>query len=465
MKLLALITTLLLLAGCMTHIKATRAITDDQGEVYLYLRPFPQEANRLGFSLKNLEAIRDDGARFPLVLKLTDINCSEMTRQRFLAHGAMPPGNYTALAFAVKRATLKGEEGESALLVPEEATRVETSFSITRNRAQFLSIGFNYRDAITNGFAFTPAFDVKIPGKPVSGLAGYLVNSGANTITVFDRQSFEVTGVIATGRTPRCVVIDQQRRRAYVSLSGENSVEVVDIATSSIVATIRLSTGDEPSELALSPDGRVLLSVNSGSSSVSFIDPISMAELDRISVGNSPSSITIDPTGARAFVFNDSTSTISILDIRKHSLVTTIGTEPGPSRGQFNRRGDLLYVIHAQSSYLDIFNPFSLSLQNRRNVGMGMNYLKIDRATDLLYGARRLSSEIEIFEPSALIPITSIATDGEIVHMAIDGELNNLFAVNPSRQSIQVINLVSKNIIAEIDLDEDPAWVALVGER
>lgn len=465
LKVLLLISTLLLLAGCMTHIPAAKPALDDLGEIYLYTRPFPQQASRLGFTLDRLEAIRDDGARFPVSLKLAEIKGAEMTRQRFLASGSLPPGNYTGLAFGVKRATLRGEEGDAALLVPAEATRVESFFTVARGKALFLSLGFNYNEAVTNSFAFTPVFTVTVPGKPVAGLVGYVVNAGANTVTVFDRQSHEVTGVIATGRAPRCIVIDQIRRRAYVVLSGDNAVEVIDIPTNAIVGTIHLSSGDDPVELALSPDGRSLLSVNGGSDSVSFLDPSSLVELERITVGGGPSSIALDPAGGRAFVFNDATSTIAIIDVRKRSLISTIGTEPGPSRGQFNRRGDLLYVIHGQSPNLDTINPFSLSLQNRRPVGTGMQTLKVDRSTDLLYAARRQSPEIELFEPSAVLPLTFIQTGGETVHMAIDGELNNLYAVNPARKSVQVINLVSKNVIAELDVHDDPAWVALVGER
>ena len=39
------------------------------------------------------------------------------------------------------------------------------------------------------------------------------------------------------------------------------------------IARVRLRPGDEPRELALAPDGRVLLVANGGSSSVSFVDP------------------------------------------------------------------------------------------------------------------------------------------------------------------------------------------------
>jgi YVTN family beta-propeller protein len=67
-----------------------------------------------------------------------------------------------------------------------------------------------------------------------------------------------------------------------------------------VVNRLRLNSGDRPRELALTPDGRTLLCVNTGSNTVSFIDPGSFIEVGRINVGKNPNSILIDQTGRRA---------------------------------------------------------------------------------------------------------------------------------------------------------------------
>ena len=456
---------LLFIAGCAGQAPYTKPLLSDQGEVFLYARPFPQQASRLNFVLQNISALREDGLEVPLSPAITKLDSGKMNRQRLLASGALPPGNYVALSFKVKTATLQGEEGEALLLLPQEAVRSEASFTVTGKKALFLSLDFNYGESVRDGFAFTPVFRVTAPGKPVSGLVGYVANAGANTLTLFDRQANEVVGVIATGRAPRCVVVDQQRRRAYVALSADSSIQVFDTAGGEAIGTIPLHPGAEPVELALASEGRLLLSVNSASNTLSFIDPLALAEMDKVAVDAGPSALVVDPAGTRAFVFNDVSNTISVIDVHKRLVISTMASQPGPSRGEFNRRGDLLHVIHSQSTTLDTIDPFSLTLQQSRNVGAGMSLLRLDSATDLFYGTRRLSAGIELFEPFSFMPLAFIATAGEPVQMVMDREQHNLYAVIPATRTVQVINAVSRNVIAEFDVDDDSAWVALAGTR
>jgi len=261
------------------------------------------------------------------------------------------------------------------------------------------------------------------------------------------------------------MALDQRLKRVYVALSGEDSIEVVDVTAQEIINRIRLETGDRPQELALTPDGRFLLVVNNGSNTVSFVDPISLFEVTRINVGSGPNSILIDSRGRRAFVFNTLSSTITVLDIPLKAVVTTLSTDPGPLRGQFNRRGDRLYVIHEFSSFLTVIDPISLSVIRRFPVRMGMNAIKVDPIADWVYLGRKNEVVVEVYDPFSFVSVDVIRTGGTIAYMAIDEEENNLYLVNPGLKRLMASNLVSKRIIYEIDVGEDPYWVALMGER
>jgi DNA-binding beta-propeller fold protein YncE len=198
---------------------------------------------------------------------------------------------------------------------------------------------------------------------------------------------------------------------------------------------------------------------------VSFVDPISLFELTRIDVGNGPNSILIDPRGRRAFVFNTLSSTITVLDIPYKAVVTTLSTDPGPLRGQFNRRGDRLYVLHEFSSFLTVIDPMSLSVIRRFPVRMGMNAIKVDPITDLVYLGRKNEIVVEVYDPLAFVSVDAIRTGGTISYMAIDGEENNLYLVNPDLKRLMVSNLVSKRMVYEIDVGDEPYWVTVMGER
>ena len=455
-----------LLSGCEAQRALLKPSLSDEGEVFLYVRPLPHEAGRLKFSLSQVSAVKDDGSEYPLAPSFKDFSRDTVNRQRFFAAGQLPPGNYVALSLGVAGATLLDEDGEERLLVPEKPVRLDCRFAVTGKKATFLSLTFNYDQSVTTGYGFTPVFTVTAPVKGMTGLVGYVSNYGSNTLTVFDKQYREVVGVIATGAGPRGMAFDQLRRRAYVALAGEDAVEVIDMTLGETINRIRLKQGDAPQELVLTTDGKLLLAVDTGSNTVSVVDPLSYLELTRIPVGNNPTSILLDPAGVRAYVFNTFSQNISVIDIASRSVAATVPSEPGLTRGQFSRNGDVLYTSHEMSPFVRLISPFpSLGLQQRYRIGMGTVAMKVDSLTNLIYMGKRFSPDIEVYEPSTFVPISTIKGNGPALYLTIDGEENNLYAVNGDKKTVEVINLITREIVAEFDVGEAPFWISVMGER
>ncbi|MEW6599538.1 MAG: hypothetical protein AB1499_01070 [Nitrospirota bacterium] len=437
----------------------------DDGEVFLYTQTFPQEAEHLRFSIEAVSAVRADGMTFPLSLSLSEFRGRDMKRQMLVASGMLPPGHYTGFAFKVRDASLEVEEGEANLLVPEGPVSAEFMYDISRKQSYVMWLKFNYKQSVIRGISFSPSFSVFLPERPVAGLLGYVANYESKNITVFDKKSMQVIGVIATGNGPTGIALEQNLRRAYVSLSGDDSIDVIDMTSGEVINNIKLSPGDTPMEAVFTPDRYLLLTANSRSDTVSVIDPVSMIELTRIPVGNGPNSVVIDPAGRRAYTFNALSDTISVIDIASRSVAATISTEPGPFRGQFNREGNRLYVIHEWSSYITVIDPFSLSVENRIKAGMGVNALKLDTRTDLFYVSKKDDARIEVYDPISSIPFDYIKGDGSASYMTIDSEENNLYMVMPETQTVKVVDIVSKKVIAEMDVGRLPDWVTMMGER
>lgn len=454
-----------ILLGCQAAISTVRPPLEEEGEIYLYIQPFPQEADRLRFTIEKIFAVSSDGREFALGVYLNELKGLDMKRQRLLASGRVPPGSYSGLSFQVKNAIVKAEEGEATLRSPEEPVKIDFPFSVARKRTYLISARFKYPESIGGGFSFSPVFSMFIPGKPLANVAGYVTNPGSSNITVFDKQAGLVVAIIPTGRKPMGMALDQRLRRAYVALSGDDAIDIVDVIAEDVIDRIRLNTGDHPQELALTPDNKLLLAVNQGSNTLSFIDATSRLEVSRIKVGNGPNSVLIDSTGRRAYVFNTVSSSVSVIDIPNRMLLTTIGTDPSPLRGQFNRKGDKIYVIHEWSSYVSAIDPLSLRVTRRFQVRMGMQSIKVDTNTDLVYLGRKTDTVVEAYDPVSFVPVDFISTGGAISYMTIDGEGNNLAMVSSGLKNLIGANLISKKAVFVIDVGESPYWVTMMGER
>ena len=440
------------------------ALTGD-GEIYLYLQALPQEAESLRVTLQEISAIKEGGTEIPLFLSVSELNRAAVKRQRFIASARLPSGYYSGLAFRARNAFLKGEEGEAALLVPPEGAMVEFPFQVRKKRSSLFLLTFDYRKSMGARFRFSPVFSVNAPDRLVTSLLAYVVNYGSNTLTVFNKRNMQVAGVIATGRGPSGIAIDSLLLKAYVALSGEDAVDVIDISSGEIVDNLRLRPADNPQGPVLTPDRRILLTVNTGSDTVSIIDTPSLVEQTRIRVGDGPGAVRIDPRGRNAFVFNTLSNTISVINLPNQRLETVLSTEEGPLNGQFNRSGDRLFVIHERSPFMTVVDPISFTTLERVFVGRGISSIRMDTKQNLLYLGQKHRPFVEVYNSFSLLPVDSIQSNGGVAYMAIDDEENNLHLVVPEKKSLMAVNLISKKMVGEIDVGERPYEVGLVGER
>ncbi len=438
----------------------------DESKVVIYLQPMPQEASRLRFEIEGIFAVRDDGLRIPLSLSINELKGANLAGlQKRLASGPLPPGSYTGISINVRKAFLQGEEGESALLVPEEPVAIEHLFRLTHRTALTLFLSFNASGLSADGVRFTPAFSLAPSRRELINLTGYVSNSGSDSITVFNKKTMQVVGVISTGRKPKGMVLDQRRKRAYVASSGDDTIEVIDLTEGKIIGRIALDFGDEPIDLALTPDGRTLVSVNHGSNTVSIIDPLSLFEFSRVKVGERPVSVVVDPSGVKAYIMNSLSNSFSVVDLTQEVLSVAIGVEGAPLRGAFNRKGDRLYVISTDSPNLTVIDTAGLTVTEKLFIGMGAVSIKFDTRTGLILVGKQAAGEISVIAPFSLMLIDTIGIGGKATFMTIDDEENGLLVTLPDRKTLQKVNLTSKRIMAEIEVGEGAYAVVVMGER
>ncbi len=453
------------IAACAVKPVRMAAPAGDDGALYVYLEPWPAEASRFSLHLQELSAVREDGSVVPLPLRLPDLEAATVGRTRLLGWGPLPAGSYAGVAVRVRKASLREEEGPAALRIPEEAALSRFRFVVTAERAVVLELGLRYRDSIIEGYRLEPVFAVSAPGKLATGLSALVSCREGGAVAVFDKVSGEVTAVVLTGRGPTGLALDPERRRAYVAVSQEDAIETLDLLDPSILARLRLTAGDEPRDLVLTPDGRTLLTANAGSGTVSVVDAASLFERERIPVGNGPDSILMDRAGRRAYVLNTLSDTVSILDVPSRAVVGTIAVDAEPFRGELNRDGSRLFVIHRVSPYLLVMDVAAQRVEQRVHVGPGASALKVDPVTNRIYVAHSGSDSLDVFDPFSLLPLDSIPVGEDVGFLAIDGEGNNLCMTLPQVDEVGVVRLVGKQEVARIDVGEDPYELALLGER
>jgi len=452
---------LTLLVACLLFPAISSAA---DGGVFLYLQPFSADA-RLTFTIASVSAGTASGDEFPLTLRLKAIGVADVRRQRLLASGRLPVGRYDGILLTVSQATLKRDDRDVALTVPDAPVRLHVLFTVASQETPLFRLAFNDQDSVTDGTAFSPVFSVSTPAMPLVDHTGFVTNSGSDTITVFDKSLSQAVAVIATCGGPAGMVLDQLRRRAYVACADDDEIQAIDVAGGTVVQEVRLSPGDQPREIALTPDGATLISVNTGSDSVSFFDALTLARQERTNVESGPHSILVDSAGRRAFVFNTLSSSMSVIDLASRRLAATVSLDSAPVRGQFGGSDDRLYVIHEQSPYLTVLDPRNLTIVTRVRLATSVAAIAVDSVRGLVCLGGGDMATIDFYDADAMLPLYSMRTTAGVSQLLIDRRENRLYMVDPSAGTLVVGNLADRKVLSEIDVDDGAYWVAVMGER
>jgi len=433
--------------------------------VNLYLQPLPPEASTLTFTIASISAVSASGAEHPLKVGLAAVGQPEAGRQRLLASGRLPAGGYAGFAVTVTKAAVKGQQGTTELAVPAAPVRLDYPFAVSSEQAALFWVTLRYQAPAEAGSAFSPEFLVVAPSRPIPERTGFVANAGSNTITVFDKVLGQAVSLIDTCAGPTGMALDQSRRRLYVACAKDDAIQAIDVGTGAVIERASVSPGDRPREVALTPDGLTLVSVNAGSNSISFFGTASLVREDRIAVGSGPTSVLIEPAGKRAFVFNTLSNTVSIIDIPDRRLAATLSTDSAPLRGRFNGRGDRLYVIHDRSPYMTVFDPQQLTVVTRARLRIGVNAIAVDTVRGLICLGGSRDTAVEFYDPNALMPLYVLRTRAGVSYLAIDAENNGLYMLSPDPRRLVVGRLADRRVASEIDVGDGPSWVSIMGEK
>lgn len=177
-------------------------------------------------------------------------------------------------------------------------------------------------------------------------------------------QTFDLIAV--RGDEPTDIAISPDGGRAYVPGRNTDNLFVIDLATNQIVEVIDLypeadhPLGPAPEHLAITPDGGRLLVTNANDDSLTVIDTATNTVIKTLPIGGTPTDVAVSPDGSLAYVSHHSPDTIvKVIDVAAAEVLTTISVVPdagGPFAVAFAPNGSRAYVA-MQSGSVTIIDP------------------------------------------------------------------------------------------------------------
>jgi YVTN family beta-propeller protein len=121
----------------------------------------------------------------------------------------------------------------------------------------------------------------------------------ANGVWLVDGESFEVLGLVPTGKGAHGIYPSRDASVIYVSNRAEGSISVLDAHTKQVIQTWKIPGGGSPDMGGVSADGKVLWMSGRTDDEVYAIDVVNWTLLARIKVGRQPHGLAVFPQPGR----------------------------------------------------------------------------------------------------------------------------------------------------------------------
>lgn len=252
----------------------------------------------------------------------------------------------------------------------------------------------------------------------MEGMAGM----AEGQLLIFDTAAL-ASGPIASmpvGHHPAHVVVDRAGRLAFVTLSEEDAVAVVDLNRNEVVSTI--GTGSYPHGLRLSPDGRFAFVANVEDDSVSLLDTSTLAEVARIPVGDAPVQVAFTPNGERVYVSLRDENAVAVIDTATRAVVDRIAVGSGPIQVHVTPDGRYVYVANQGSEAAP-------------------------------------SDTVSVIEVATGLVIDTIRTGAGAHGVAVSDDGRFVFVTNIMAGTVSVIATENRSVVATFDVGQGPNGV------
>ncbi len=377
---------------------------------------------------------------------------------------SIKPDLYTGLVFSLQEAFLFTEGKLTPLSVKTENITYDTDIEIGpwERKSLLLKIicGLE-RDKKKDAFILTSFIKPGIRSVGLRGLKAYVTDEAGDCVVIFDQLSRSIIETVPVGDKPRGIVMSPDRAKVYIVNSGSDSISVLDTLTSEVTDTIFLGLGVNPGDIAITHDGRLLLTANKGSGNISLIDPDSQRVIEHIPVGQSPSQVAVGPWGDWAYVTNQRSNNLMIIDLNERRVSATIATRPEPVGITSSPGGDEIYISSKGSDVIQVIDRELGKIINILPTNSGPVDIILDDTRRRLYVANSQSNDVcflieDMNMKEAVIPVGMIPTT-----MALDKSGRLLYVVNQGDGTVSVIDLGKERVIDVIKVGKKPWGIVI----
>lgn len=205
--------------------------------------------------------------------------------------------------------------------------------------------------------------------------------------------------------------IDLKSNRLFIAALGNNSVEVVDLNSGSVIKSI--AELDEPQGVLFYPKKNILFVTSGGDGTCKIYDADSFKLIKTILLGEDADNIRLDEVNNIVFVGCGSGG-IAAIDPLKLKVLFKIDLPGHPESFQIDNKSNRIFVNVPDINQLDVIDLNEKQLTNKIKLDVNSNFpMALDTAHQVVFTASRNPSKLLIFDTNSLKLISENDLSGD----------------------------------------------------
>lgn len=303
---------------------------------------------------------------------------------------------------------------------------------------------------------------------PVTGDAVFVVNGADQTISVIDAQTDEVFGTIELvgGAFPHHAYLGPDRATLFVALpgvdlsgghdgghdghTGGGGVMALDARTGETLVARRLEAANHN---ALHVGNAVWTTQTTAPGAVLVLDPQTLETRSTVAVGDLPSEITTSADGAFAFVANTGSDSVTILD-PAGTVVETVAVGDGPV-GAWPGSDGRMYVDNEIGKSISVIDPATRSVVATFALGFTPALAAI-ATTGELWVTDTENGKLVFLDAATGTQLGELATGAGAHALAFSADGARAYVTNQEAGTVSVIDVTSRQVTKTIAVGAKP---------
>jgi len=191
---------------------------------------------------------------------------------------------------------------------------------------------------------------------PPAGGTLLVGNKGEDTMSFIALADGRELGRAATGEDPHEIAVSPDGSQAAVVSYGGRTIDVFDVASRAKVRTIDLAPNEGPHGIVWLPDGRLVVTTER-SRSLAVVDTRRGDAVTSIATGQEGTHmVAVTPDGSRAFTANIASATVSVIDLVAGRKLRDVAVGGRPEGIALTPDGRELWVGDLEGARVQVFD-------------------------------------------------------------------------------------------------------------